>query len=130
MKNIKKVAIITVAVLVLLFIGLFTGTKYGANSSWTNEIVTQAGSQLNQAGMNKKDQLAKQDLTGQMKTVLDPKIAEEQAELERLLEEYYRMKVEGLTDSPEFKKVEADIEKIRQNAYNRFTKEIDTLFAK
>ena len=67
---------------------------------------------------------------GQMKTVLDPKIAEEQAELERLLEEYYRMKVEGLTDSPEFKKVEADIEKIRQNAYNRFTKEIDTLFAK
>ena len=80
--------------------------------------------------MKKTEELAKQDLTGQIKTVLNPKIAEEQAELERLLEEYYRLKVLGLENSPEFKKVESDIEKIRTNAYNRFKADIDAMFAK
>lgn len=130
MKNIKKVAIITVAVLVLLFIGLFTGTKYGANSSWTNELVTIAGKQINQAGFDKKEELLNQDITTGIKQAIDPKIAEEQAALERMLEEYYQLKLAGLENTPEFKKLEEDIEKIRTVAFNRYKAEIDTLFAK
>lgn len=130
MINKKKVALTAALVFVLLFGGLFVGSKIGANSSWTSEIATFANQQINAAGHAKKEELKNSDITEQMKLMLDPKIAEEQAELERLLEEYYKMKLAGLESSPEFKKLEADIEVIRKNSYNRYVKEIDLLFAK
>lgn len=130
MKNAKKTVIIVVVALAILSLGLFTGSKMGATSSWTNEIVTIAGQQINAAGFNKKEELKDKDIAGGIKEALDPKIAEEQAELERLLEEYYQLKLAGLTETPEFKKVETDIEKIRLNAFNRYKAEIDLLFAK
>lgn len=130
MINKKKVVLTAVLVLVLLFGGLFIGSKIGANSSWTSEIATFANQQINAAGFAKKEELKNSDITAEMKMMLDPKIAEEQAELERLLEEYYKMKLAGMESSPEFKKLEADIEIIRKNSYNRYIKEIDTLFTK
>ncbi|WP_144509882.1 hypothetical protein [Bacillus sp. FJAT-22090] len=130
MKNTKKVLLVVALLLVFLVGGLFAGSKIGANSSWTNEIVTLANKQISAAGFAKKEELKQRDLTDNMKQMLDPKIAEEQAELERLLEEYYRLKLEGLEDSPEFKKVESDIEKIRTNVFNRYKEELDLLFAK
>lgn len=130
MINKKKVAITVVLVFVLLFGGLFVGSKIGANSSWTSEIATLANQKINAAGFAKKEELKNSDITEQMKMMLDPKIAEEQAELERLLEEYYQMKLAGMESSPEFKKLEADIEKIRLNSFNRYKAELDLLFSK
>lgn len=130
MINKKKVALTAALVFVLLFGGLFVGSKIGANSSWTSEIATFANQQINAAGFAKKEELKNSDITESMKVMLDPKIAEEQAELERLLEEYYKMKLAGLESSPEFKKLESDIEVIRKNSYNRYIKEIDLLFTK
>lgn len=130
MINKKKVALTVVLVFVLLFGGLFVGSKIGANSSWTSEIATLANQKINAAGFAKKEELKNSDITGQMKLMLDPKIAEEQAELEKMLEEYYRMKLEGMEGSPEYVQLEKDIEKIKLNSYNRYIKEIDSLFSK
>lgn len=130
MINKKKVLLTGLLVFVLLFGGMFVGSKIGANSSWTSEIATFANQQINAAGYAKKEELKNSDITEQMKTMLDPKIAEEQAELERLLEEYYRMKLAGLEGSPEYVQLEKDIEKIRLNSFNRYKAEIDLLFKK
>lgn len=130
MINKKKVILTAVLVFVILIGGMFVGSKIGANSSWTSEIATIANQQINAAGFAKKEELKNSDITEQMKTMLDPKIAEEQAELERLLEEYYRMKLAGLEGSPEYIQLEKDIEKIRLNSFNRYKAEIDLLFKK
>lgn len=130
MKNTKKVLFVVGLLLVFLIGGMFAGSKIGANTNWTNEVVSLANKQLGQAGFAKKEELKNTDITGEMKQMLDPKIAEEQAALEKLLEEYYQMKLAGLEDTPEFRKVEADIEKIRLDVFNRYKGEIDALFTK
>lgn len=128
MINKKKVVLTAILVFVLLFGGMFVGSKIGANSSWTSEIATIANQQINAAGFAKKEELKGQNITNEMKQMLDPKIAEEQAELERLLEEYYRMKLAGMEGSPEYVQLEKDIEKIRLNSFNRYKAEIDAIF--
>lgn len=130
MINKKRVALTVVIAVVLLIGGMFVGTKMGANSNWTNEVATIANQQINAAGFAKKEELKNRGLTDSMKMLLDPKIAEEQAELERLLEEYYRLKLSGMENTPEFEQLEKDIEKIRVNSFNRYAKEIDALFVK
>ena len=128
MKNTKKVLLIVGLLLVFLVGGMFLGSKIGANSSWTNEVLSEANKQISAAGYAKKEELKKQDITGNMKQMLDPKIAEEQAELERLLEEYYKLKLAGLENTEEFRKVELEIEKIKTIIFNRYKTEIDLLF--
>lgn len=128
MKNTKKVLLVVALLFVFLVGGMFLGSKIGANSSWTNEVISEANKQIGAAGYAKKEELKNQDISGEMKQMLDPKIAEEQAELERLLEEYYKMKLAGLENTEEFRKVEAEIEKIKTVIFTRYKTEIDALF--
>jgi hypothetical protein len=50
-------------------------------------------------------------------------------ELKRLMEEYYRMKLEGLTDSPEFTALETKIDTLMMNVYGGYKTEVDKAFA-
>jgi hypothetical protein len=63
-----------------------------------------------------------------MKVALDPKIAEEQAALEKLLEDYYQMKLNNLENTPEYEALENQIEGLKLTIFNRYTKEIDLMF--
>lgn len=128
MKNIKKVTVIVLAALVLLAGGIIFGSTVGANSNWQSDLNLAAQREIDASGHELVQEFKQQGLTEQMKTAIDPKIAEEQAELERLLNEYYRMKIEGLTETPEFAELEAKVEELRRLAYKRFTGEIDAMF--
>jgi len=126
MKKKLLIALLAVAVLIGTF---FIGSKIGATTSWTTEVISQASRDIGGTGFDKKNELiANTDITSQMKTALEPKIAEEQAELERLLEEYYQLKIAGLTDTDEFREVEAEIEFITEAIFERYRKEIDAVF--
>ena len=124
----KKVGII-LTVLVLVSGAFYVGNNTKATFSWDTEAVNEANKELGATGFNKKTEIVENaDIAGEMLAVLDPKIEAEKAELERLLEEYYQMKLDGLTEGEEFKALEARISTIRDNIYNRYTSEIDALF--
>lgn len=123
--KIKKVAIMTGVLGATILGGFYTG----ANVDWQTEVVNDASAKIGKAGFDKKEELLNNNSIGdQMKSVLAPTIEEEQKELERLLEEYYQMKIQGLTDTPEFLALEKQIEQIRLSVLNRYKKEIDAAF--
>lgn len=131
MKKITKVIIGTGLAVTLSVGGLFVSKEYGATDSWVNQILGQAGDDLAQAGFDKTEELLKDgSIASQMKSLLDPEILAQQEELGRLLEEYYRMKIAGLTDTEEYKVVERQIEQIKETTLKHYKKEIDAAFSK
>lgn len=115
---------------VVLGIGLVFGAGgfVGANSDWKTVVINDASKQIGQAGYEKKEELLSQDVSGQMKMAANPTIEEEMADLQRMLEEYYQMKLDGLTGTAEFQALEKQIEQIKVNVYERYRKEIDQAF--
>lgn len=125
----KKVALL-VAALVLAFLigGILTGSKTGASTGWTNELTSEVNKQLGAVGFEKKEEILQSDITAEMKEAIDPKITEEEAELKRMLDEYFELKLQGLENSPEFAALELKIEQIRDSIFTRYKIEIDTMF--
>lgn len=128
MKNIKKVLLIVALLGVFLVGGLFAGAKFGASTSWNNEVLSLANTAIGGTGYQKKEELIDKDITGEMKKMLDPKIAEEQAALEKMMEDYYQMKLDGLADTPEFAELESRIAGIKVDIFNRYKSDIDAIF--
>ncbi|MGG0667830.1 hypothetical protein ABE073_04790 [Lederbergia citrisecunda] len=128
MKNKKKVLIGGILAVSIFSVGLFGGTALG-NSSWSTSVVNSANSLLVKAGQDKTKQLATTtDVGKQMQQLMQPEIEAQQRELERLLEEYYQMKLAGLTETDEFKAVEGQIDAIKRALLNRYKNEIDSIF--
>jgi len=123
----KKLLFVAILVTVLIT-GLFLGSKSGASSDWSNELTSEVNKQLGAVGFQKKEEILQSDITAEMKEVIDPKIAEEEADLERMLQEYYEMKLAGLQDTAEYAELEAKIETIKMNIYNRYIQEINLMF--
>lgn len=117
-------AMVTILGLCVVFV---PETTYG-DSDWTNEVLTEASKSIGNAGYNKKEELKNLDVTESVKETLNPKIEEEKKELEQMLEEYYQMKINGLTDTQEYKSLEQEIEALKQTIFNRYKSEIDLLF--
>lgn len=117
---------------IALGIGLFaTGGAVGASSDWQSVLIADASSKLGKAGYAKKEELIQNaDIASQMKQLLDPAIQAEQEELTRLLEEYYRMKLNNLQDTPEYQEIEGKLETLRNQVFERYRVEIDAIFAK
>lgn len=128
MKMKFKLLVIGLFALVLVLGGLLVGSKYGASTSWTNEVASQANIDLGKAGYAKKEEILARDITADMADVLDPKIAEEQAILESLLDEYYQMKIDGLVGTADYAALEVEIERIRNSILARYQVEIDAMF--
>lgn len=125
----KKVSVLfVVAVLAILIGGLFIGTKIGASTGWSNELASLANKELGATGFEKKEEILGNDITAEMKEVLDPKINSEQDALEKLLEDYYQMKLAGLQDTVEYKALELQIENLKLTIFNRYKADIDTMF--
>lgn len=129
MKNVKKKIGIAVLAGGLVVGGLFVGDKYGASNSWGIDIINQAGVDLNSTAKDKTGELLKSNsISDQMRSILSPEIEAQQAELERLLEEYYQLKIQGLTGTAEFKDIQLKIQQTRTTMLNRYKKEIDAAF--
>jgi hypothetical protein len=109
--------------------GVFgSGAYAGANNSWTNEVVSEASKEIGAAGYNKKEEIIGRDVDGEIKGLLNPEIDKQASELEKLLEEYYQMRLDGLSETPEFKEVEGKIADLKVSIFNRYKSDIDEMF--
>lgn len=128
---IKKVLLTAVAAIVLVGGGvLFGSAQSGASSNWTNELASKANAELGKIGFAKKEEIVNKDLTSVMGEAIDPKLKEEQAELEAMMEEYYQMRIDGLTETQAYYDLEKQIENIKLQIFNRYKSEIDAVFTK
>lgn len=117
---------------VVLLAGAFLAGSYvNGAADWKSEVINSANTELGRAGYNKKQELLNDPnaITNGMKNALLPEIEAQQKELERLLEEYYQLKLKGLTSSDQFKDIEKRIAEIRQSIFERYKKEIDQAFS-
>lgn len=129
MKNIKKKIGIVVLAGGLVTGGLFVGDRYGASTSWVNDIINQAGTDLDSTASGKTSELLKSNsISDQMRSILSPEIEAQQRELEQLLEDYYQMKIAGLANTEDFKAVQLKIQQLRGTMLARYKKEIDAAF--
>ena len=131
MKKMTKGIIVGVVSLGLFAAGSIVGVVTNADGkNWTDDVIQSATSILTSTAEDKKDELLSDssNISDAMKNALNPQIAEEQQELERLLEEYYQMKVAGLTDTQEFYNIRAQITYIKEKNLKLYKKEIDAYF--
>jgi hypothetical protein len=127
--NKKYIKYLTVSIGAVAVFGF--GALTGANSDWKTEVITEASQKLNGKGYEKKAELVGRDgenVAAEMKAAINPAILESQEELSRLLEEYYQMKIDGLTESEDFAELESRIEQIQQAVLDRYKAEIDSAF--
>jgi hypothetical protein len=126
-KKYKK-KIVVGLVLVCVF-GL--GTIAGAASDWFTNGVNKANSEIGSAGYNKKEEIkanAEADIAAKVDAEISKTIDAKELELQQLLEEYYQIRINGLTDSTRYKELETKIEAIKKSVYERYRNEIDLLF--
>jgi hypothetical protein len=124
----KKIMVIGGSMLVLGGV-FFAGNFVGAGTDWKTNAINQANSDMGAAAYQKKTELIEGADTDIQETVIEElSIEDRQAELQRLLDEYYQMKLDGLTGSESFKQLEVQIQAIQQSILDRYKKEIDTVF--
>lgn len=125
MKKSTKIAGIVLGLGVVFSAGAVTG----ANSNWKTEVVNEASARIGNAGYLKKEELIKNaDIGSEMKQILNPAIATQEQEVARLLQEYYNLKLQGLTESEDYKQIEAQLETLKLGVIERYKKDIDALF--
>jgi hypothetical protein len=131
----KKLLIIggsVIAAGVIFSAGLFSsGTLTGASSDWQTTEFADADLALGQKGYQVKEELkasAPADINAKIDAEVTLTVEQQKAELERLLEEYYQMKLNGITGSPEYLALEQKILKLKTDVFNRYKVEIDQAF--
>lgn len=128
MKKGLKVTGIVVSGLLVFGAGSFVG----ASSDWKTTAINNSYSEMLDVASNKTNQLTVNvsgDIDGKIQTEINGTVEENKAELERLLQEYYQMKLNGLTQTQEFADLETQIETIRNNILVSYKQQIDQAFA-
>jgi peptidoglycan hydrolase CwlO-like protein len=103
-----------------------------ATTDWKTDAVNTANSDLGAAGYQKKNALidsASTDINSKVQQDIGTEVDQQKADLEKLLDQYYQMKLDGLENTQAYKDLEAQIAAIKQSVYDRYTKEIDQVFA-
>ncbi|MFS0657483.1 hypothetical protein AB1L07_02495 [Niallia alba] len=103
-----------------------------ADESWLPGQLAENNAKIAKAGFEKKEEI-KSNANGDIKETINGKLSPElekaQSDLEKMLEEYYQMKLDGLDSSPEFTYLEEAIKTTQASILDRYKKEIDTIFA-
>lgn len=124
--------VVKIGLLGLIGVGIFSAGSYSeATGDWMTTVINNANSELGSAGYQTKTDLitnSDADIQATMQASLQPEIDAQEAELRRLLEEYYNLKLQGLTESPEYLQVQAQIATIRESILARYKAEIDAVF--
>lgn len=120
-------------------LGIFGAGMFGkdtvktfAGSSWSTNAENAAYGELIDTANSTKNELVSNidsDVNSKINTAIGSSVDEQQAELARLLEEYYKMKLDGMTESEQFKQLEQRIRDIQQNVLESFKNQIDQEFA-
>jgi peptidoglycan hydrolase CwlO-like protein len=113
--------------------GLFSNQIYSkATTDWKTDAINTANSDLGSAGYQKKNELinsASTDINTKVQQDIGNEVDAQKADLEKLLDQYYQMKLDGLENTQAYKDLESQIAAIKQSVYDRYTKEIDQVFA-
>jgi len=128
---------LVIAGTILTLVGVATLGNAGGNSAkadetWVNDQLAANNKVIANAGFAKKEELKKNangDIKATINGKLSPELEKAQSELEKMLEEYYKMKLDGLTDSDEYRFLEQKIYETQNSILDRYKKEIDTIFA-
>jgi hypothetical protein len=127
MKNLKKIGI------GLGVLGVFAlGNITGASSDWQTNAINNAYSELLGTASETTTELTSDvatDIDTKIQSEIQGTVDEQQAELQRLLDQYYQMKLNGLTSTPEFLEIESQIEQIKENVLASYKQQIDEAFA-
>ena len=130
--KVTLLALSLVAILGLCVVFVPESNQAEAGVDVSSTVINQVNSEIGSVGFKKKEELAKQDATAlasqKAREELDPFIKEQQAELERLLEEYYDAKLNSLLTEAELESLKQRIVTIRESIYTRYTADIDKLF--
>jgi hypothetical protein len=113
----------------LAFGGGIVATK--ATTDWQTDAINTANSELGSAAYDKKEALkasASDDINNAVQDKIGKDVEDQKAELQRLLDEYYQMKINNLTNTPEFLSLEQKIKEIQANILARYEAEIDKVF--
>lgn len=127
----NKKLLIGVGVL-LVAVGLFfTGSLVGANNDWKTQVENEASRRIAASGHNKTEEIKdkSQDVSQQMIDAINPEIKKQEDELASLLEQYYQMKLQNLTNTPEFQALEKRLEELKKIQLERYKSEIDKIFS-
>ena len=129
----KLIAGITIVTLVgIATIGQVGESKAEADGTWVNDQLAENNAAISGAGYEKKEEI-KQNANGDIKDTingkLEPKVKTAEEELQEMLDEYYRLKLEGLESSDEYKYLEEQISITKKSIYDRYVKEVDAIFA-
>jgi molecular chaperone GrpE (heat shock protein) len=127
MKNHKKKIVTGIGLVSIFAVGTYTG----ANSSWFTTAINDANSKISQAGWDKKEEIiikSPEDINKKVQELTGAEIDTKSAELQKMLEDYYQLRLSGLENSPEYLELEKQIEEIKNFSYERFKAEIDAIF--
>lgn len=134
MKKGIKIGVSVVAGLGIFSAGLFgkDAVKTLAGSDWISSAQNNAYSELLTTANQKQDEIVKNidsDVSEKVNSAIGNTVDEQQAELQRLLDEYYKMKLDGLENTPEFQSLEQKIKDIQSSVLAAFKEKIDQEFA-
>jgi hypothetical protein len=128
MKKTVKVAAVILGLGVVFAAGTFTGN---ASLDWSQNAQNRAYNELLDTKREVVGELL-DDTAGDITQTLDSEVTStvdtSADELKRLMEEYYSLRLQGLTDSPRFKELEQKIDEIMMNVYGGYKTEVDNAF--
>lgn len=132
MKKVTKAALVIAGLGVVFGAGsMFGGKDTGASGDWVTNGINAAYSELVTTANQTTDGLTAtvdEDANAKVNEAITQTVDEKQAELDRLLKEYYQMKLDGLTETEQFKALEERIAFIQQDLLNTFKQRIDEEF--
>jgi peptidoglycan hydrolase CwlO-like protein len=102
-----------------------------ATTDWKTDAINSANSNLGATGYNEKTKLvnsASTDINNRVQDEIGKDVQDQQAQLQALLDQYYQDKLNGITDTAEFKDLEAQIVQIKENILARYKTDIDNAF--
>jgi hypothetical protein len=103
-----------------------------ASSDWASTAQNIAYSDLLGTANSTKNDLVSNigaDINNKINTAIQGTVDQQQADLERLMKEYYNIRLNGMTDTPEFKTLEQKIKDLQASVLTAFKTQIDQEFA-
>lgn len=127
-KKAWKVSGIVLGIGLVFSVGAFTE----ATTDWVTNAINSSYSRFLDAANVTTNEIvtnADEEINAKIQSELENTVVANEEELKRMLEEYYQMKLNGLTEGEDFKSLEAQLEQIRNDVYENYKKQIDEKFA-
>ena len=116
------------AILGLCVVFVPESSEVEAGSNWYNETLNTAYSDMLDVARLTNDDLAQKDIDSEIKSTFDSKIKKEEELLAQMLEEYYQLQLNNLTETDRYKELTVQIEGLKTQIFNSYKAEIDEMF--